>query len=150
MVTVREAVEADLPALMRLYVELAISGPPVGEDAHLQPQIRAAFADIKRDSRQALLVAEVDGQVAGTLALFVLPNLSYGGAPWAVIENVVVASAHRRRGVGRALMLEAIERARRAGCYKIQLCSNLQRREAHAFYESLGFKTTHRQFRMDL
>ena len=53
-------------------------------------------------------------------------------------ENVIVAAAYRRTGVGRALMQYAIDQARAAGCYKLQLTSGKQRAPAHAFYRSLG------------
>ena len=39
------------------------------------------------------------------------------GAPWAVLENVVVTERLRRQGIGRALLTEAIRRARDAGAY---------------------------------
>ena len=33
-----------------------------------------------------------------------------------------------------------MEQCRAAGCYKLSLSTNLRRKEAHAFYESLGFQ----------
>jgi GNAT superfamily N-acetyltransferase len=38
------------------------------------------------------------------------------------------------------MMQYAIQLCRRAGCYKVTLSSNLKRKSAHEFYESLGFQ----------
>lgn len=94
-----------------------------------------------------LLVAEADGAIAGTLDLLIVTNMTHGGAPWAVIENVVVDENARGRGVGRTLIDEAVRRSSDAGCYKIQLLSNKRRTDAHAFYRSTGFEAVAEGFR---
>jgi len=95
-------------------------------------------------------VAEEDGVVVGTMVLLIVPNLSHGALPWAIIENVVIDGKYRRRGIGRLLMEYAIKQARKAGCYKVQLLSNKQRHEAHQFYQTLGFETSAYGFRLYL
>ncbi len=99
---------------------------------------------------RALLVATVDGTVAGTADLCVLAGLTHGGRPWAVVEHVVVCERFRRRGVGRALMQEVVVRCRAAGCYKVQLASRQHRLGAHEFYRALGFETSALAFRLYL
>jgi GNAT superfamily N-acetyltransferase len=47
-------------------------------------------------------------------------------------------------------MLFAIGRARAAGCVSMQLTTNMERREAHRFYENLGFKGTHLGMKLSL
>jgi GNAT superfamily N-acetyltransferase len=56
----------------------------------------------------------------------------------------------RARGVGTVLMLAAIDRARRLGCYRVQLTSNAVREDAHRFYARLGFTPSHVGFKLDL
>lgn len=85
-------------------------------------------------------VAELDGEVVGTVDVLIAPNLTHHAQPWALVENVVVDERARRRGAGRELMLRAIELAREAGCYKVNLISGNNRGPAHAFYRSLGFE----------
>ena len=136
-VRVREAAAGDLEALIGLYEQL--SGPlsePVPEPA---PDPREVIAEILADPSRRLLVALLDGRVAGTVDVLIAPNLTHHAQPWALVENVVVAGDARRRGVGRALMLRAIELAREAGCYKVNLVSGNERTGAHDFYRSLGF-----------
>jgi GNAT superfamily N-acetyltransferase len=137
-VRVREAAAGDLEALAGLYEEL--SGPLEEPVPDRPPDPREVIAQILADPARSLLVAELDGRVAGTVDVLIAANLTHHAQPWVLVENVVVAQDARRRGVGRALMLRAIELAREAGCYKVNLISGNERMGAHDFYRSLGFK----------
>jgi len=75
--------------------------------------------------------------------------LSHVGRPHAMVEDVVVDSAHRGNGYGEALMRHAVDLARDAGCYKLVLTSNKARDDAHRFYRRIGFDATHEGFRID-
>src|SRR5690606_6911587 len=90
-----------------------------------------------------LVVAEVDGEVAGTLQLTFIPYLTAQGGKRALVEAVFVDERVRGQGVGRKLMQWAIARAREKGCHMVQLTTNKQRPEAHRFYESLGLVGPH-------
>lgn len=57
-----------------------------------------------------------------------------------IIEDVIVDQAHRRQGIGRALVQHAIDTGRGCGLKHIELTSNPSRVEARALYTSLGFK----------
>jgi GNAT superfamily N-acetyltransferase len=145
MAIVRLATEQDLPRILELYEEL------VGERHPLSPdETQPVLAQIAAMPGHELLVAEENGAVVGTLVVLVVPNLSHGARPWAIVENMVVDGRYHRQGIGRLLMEEAIARARQAGCYKIQLLSNKKRRQAHKFYRSLGFEASAHGFRLYL
>ena len=144
---IRRAQDRDLPALIKLLAQLSLG--EAREDPSAITAYETAFAAIDADERQSLLVAAVDGSVVGTAAFILVPNLSHVGRPYAVVENVVVDSAVRGKGIGETLMRRAIELAREAGCYKLALTSNRHRLEAHRFYERLGFRATHLGFRLD-
>jgi GNAT superfamily N-acetyltransferase len=92
-------------------------------------------------------VAGRAGAIVGTLDLVLVDNPTHAGAPWACLENVVVAPAARRSGVGRALVESALDLARAAGAYKVQLLSGAGRTDAHALYEAAGFDAPVRGFR---
>ena len=64
----------------------------------------------------------------------------YRCAPVAIVEDVIVERRARGHGVGRGMMEFAMNRARAKGCYKLMLSSNVQRGDAHRFYEALGFE----------
>jgi GNAT superfamily N-acetyltransferase len=143
MAIVRQATEQDIPRILELYQELT------GERHDLtRYQTGPVMAEIASMSGHELLVADEDGVVVGTMVLLVVPNLSHGALPWAMVENMVVDQKYRRRGIGRLLIEYAIARARQAGCYKVQLLSQKKRRQAHKFYRSLGFKASAHGFRM--
>jgi len=144
-VIVREASASDLDALLGLYEQL--TGPidePVPVPA---PDPREAIAEILAAPARSLLVAELDGALVGTVDVLIAPNLTHHAQPWALVENVVVAESARRRGVGRALMARAIELAREARCYKVNLISGNERTGAHDFYRSLGFEAIGQGFK---
>lgn len=145
MAIVRPATESDIPRILELYNELT------GGQHHLSPgETRPVFAQITAMPGHELLVAEENGAVIGTMVLLVVPNLSHGALPWAIVENMVVDERYHRRGIGQLLVEEAIARARKAGCYKVQLLSNKKRRKAHHFYQDLGFEASAHGFRLYL
>lgn len=146
--TIRRATEADLPRIVALLSQLALGDDRDVPVEPLPESYRAAFHKIQADTRQQLLVAEARGRVMATATLGIIPNLSHRGRPWAFVEGLVVDSSGRRKGYGEALMRYAIEEARRAGCYKVSLTSNKRRKEAHLFYQKLGFTASHEGFRL--
>jgi len=87
-----------------------------------------------------VFLAEIDHETVGTCTLLVVPNLSRGGAPFALIENVVTHPDYRSSGIGAKVMEAAIERAWADGCYKIMLMSGEANQAAHRFYERIGFE----------
>ena len=142
MTTIRDATPEDLPALVRLLGQLNETPQPAPTKRH-----REAFAAIAADPRQRLLVVEHDGAVIGSASLVIVPNLGHNGAPYALVENVVVDESARGQGHGDALMRHIIDAARQAGCYKVVLTSRKHRKDAHRFYERLGFEATSEGFR---
>ena len=116
-----------------LYVQLTNGPPPPAGDHG-----REAFAAVLAHPGTTILGAEVEARIAGMATLHVMPNLTYGGRPYALVENVVTRRDMHGRGVGRAVMEAATEQARTAGCYKIMLLTG-QGRGAKGLYEKVGF-----------
>lgn len=149
MAVVRAAIESDIPRILELYRQLAITAAPAEQKP--KPSLkdyRRVFDRIAAVSGLELLVAEEEGEVAGSLVLFIAPNLSHNGLPWALVENVIVDQKYRRQGMGQRLMDYAIARAKKAGCYRIGLSSDKRRKDAHRFYRSLGFEASSHGFRL--
>jgi GNAT superfamily N-acetyltransferase len=92
-----------------------------------------------------VVVAEVDGAVAGLAHLQVGPTIEYE-RPAAKLAALVVDEPRRGQGVGRALV-EAIElEARSRGCELLYLTTSERRDDAHAFYERMGLEHTGRRY----
>ncbi|HTE87171.1 MAG TPA: GNAT family N-acetyltransferase [Dehalococcoidia bacterium] len=144
---VREARPEDLPRLLVLMQQLSANGArPETEVQTATDRHQEALEDLLRDSRCHLLVIEDGSEVLGTCALYIVPNLSHGAAPWSIVENVVVDDRLRSRGYGELLMAEAERLAKEQGAYRLSLMSNERRSDAHRFYRRLGYEPSHQGF----
>lgn len=96
----------------------------------------ASLEAIVNSENSHLLLAEVDGKVAGMLTLshYLVPT---GLKMW--IEDVVVDEAMRGRSLGRKLVERAVEYARTLGPGTLMLTSRPSREAANALYRSCGF-----------
>jgi GNAT superfamily N-acetyltransferase len=142
--TIRPAVRADVPAIVALYADDMLGAARETPDA--LDCYYAAFDALSGE----LFVGEEGGRIVATLQLTFVQQLSYRGSKVAVIEAVRVSSALRGRGLGAELVRFAVERARAAGCVRVQLTSNKERADAHRFYERLGFRRSHEGFKLYL
>jgi GNAT superfamily N-acetyltransferase len=146
----RDAVAADVARIVDMYADDVLGREREDSAPPLPDYYLAAFHDIDADPRQRLVVAESDGEVVGTLQLSFLPHLVLRGGERAQIEAVRVRRDQRRAGVGEALVRWAIDEARKRGCRLVQLTTNVERADAHRFYERLGFSATHVGMKLSL
>jgi GNAT superfamily N-acetyltransferase len=142
-IRIRRAETYDLPDLLRVLAQLGQTRPLDSASGNVQD----AWQQIQSQPLRVLLVAEVAGRVIGTVDWYLTPNLTHDARPYITIENFVVDATNRRRGVGTALLNAVIEEAQRAGCYKVQLQSDIRRGDAHRLYEAVGFKPTAQGYR---
>lgn len=84
-----------------------------------------------------LYMAREAGQWLGTLTLVIF-DIPTGRR--ARIEDVVVDSAARGRGIGRQLIARALAAAADLGAQKVDLTANPSRTSANALYEKMGFR----------
>lgn len=145
-ITIREAMESDLPLILPLYAQLGMDDGRV----LTVEQARTIFRRLRRYPDYKLFVAAGAGEILGVFAMLIMENLGHRGAPSALVEDVVVRADRRRRGVGREMMRFAMNRAGEKGCYKIALFSHENRVEAHQFCENLGFQRHGYSFLVEL
>lgn len=140
MVDIRRAVAEDVPAIVALLADdpLGARRERPGDAAYAE-----AFEGIDSDPRQLLVVAADGGDVVGTLQLTFIPGLSRLGATRALIEAVRVRSDQRGNGLGAELIRWAIGTAKARGAALVQLTTDASRKDAHRFYERLGFEASH-------
>ena len=132
-VSIRPAREDDAASVAGLLGRL---GYPSAAD-----RVRAGLRDWSADPRGVVLVADVDGVVAGLAMLYAIPYLEPGVARGR-LTVLVVDGAHRGRGLGRALVTRAEEAARRLGCRDMEITSSRDREAAHGLYTRLGYVDT--------
>ena len=142
-IQIRLATREDLPVIIRMLAEDDLGAGRERFETPLPSTYYTAFETIEFDPNQEIAVAELDGEVIGTLQLMFLPSLSYQGGTRAQVESVRVMQRLRGQGIGRQMMEWAIERARQRGCHLMQLTSHKSREDAHRFYERLGFTKSH-------
>jgi GNAT superfamily N-acetyltransferase len=72
-----------------------------------------------------------------------LPSISFQGGLRAQVESVRVDRRFQGQGIGSAMMIWSMERARERGAHVVQLTTHNTRLDAHRFYERLGFMGSH-------
>jgi GNAT superfamily N-acetyltransferase len=149
-VQIREATENDLTAIVALFADDPIGGHGDITDPQALPDYRAAFARIAASPNETLYVAELAGAVVGTFQTMITTTLTGRGASNMIIEAVQTRADIRGRGIGAAMIEHAVEEARRQGVRLVQLTSNAARKDAHRFYERLGFAPSHLGFKIKL
>ena len=149
---IRIATPSDLSAIVEMLRADPLGSQRESADADDLKPYEVAFAAIESDPNNSILVATTTGSVAvvGVLQLTFIPNLTYHGAWRAQIEGVRVSEIQRGRGLGEALVREALRRAREHGCRLVQLTTDKRRPDAQRFYERLGFEASHEGMKLFL
>ena len=135
LITIREVAEAELSQLLHLYTHLNPNDPalPLSEAAKI-------WKSMVQDSNQCIYGAYLEGELVATCELIVIANLTRGGRPYALIENVVTHSECRRRGYATAVLRHALEAAWERSCYKVMLMTGSKNEATLRFYENAGFQ----------
>lgn len=142
---IRQATLNDVKNILHIYAETLDNGTVLSvEEAQKIFLKQQQYPDYK------VFIAEYEGQIIGTFALLIIENMAHNGTPSAMIEDVGVLPTMQGKGIGKAMMMFALEYAKAKGCYKMTLSSNLKREKAHQFYESLGFQKHGFSFLVDL
>jgi GNAT superfamily N-acetyltransferase len=144
-VAIRSAVPADVPRLVTLLEYGALEEG--NEDPTALGAYVAALAEIQADRAGDVLVAEIDQVAVGMCQLVIFRHFQRRGGLCAELESMHVHPEFRRKGIGGQLLEAAVDVARQAGCSRIQLTSNLQRGDAHRFYERHEFDASHLGFK---
>ena len=144
--TLRDATEGDLDALMLLLADDPISATRgdigAGDD---RPAYLVALHTITSDPANALLVVvDATDAVVGTMQLTRIPGMARRGSTRLLVEAVRVRSDQRSSGIGGAMMRWVTDVASRDfESDLVQLTSDAARSDAHRFYECLGFTGSH-------
>lgn len=137
---VRRAAPSDAAALVALGDEVAREDGrwifTIGSWRSVADERRYLKA-VRDHPDAAVFVAEADGEVVARLSLARDPHPA---SRHVADLGLMVASSHRRRGIGRALLEEAVDWSRRQGITKLELHVFPWNEPAIALYESFGFE----------
>ncbi|MGY3859311.1 N-acetyltransferase family protein [Aeromonas intestinalis] len=134
-VVIRACEARDLAGLLALYQELRPRDPVLDEQA-----AREGLTALLGQPHVRIMVALVDGELAASCQLGIIPTLTNGGRPFGIIEHVITGAAFRRQGLSHRLLERTLALAWELDCYKVMLLSGEGREAAHRLYEGLGFK----------
>jgi GNAT superfamily N-acetyltransferase len=129
---------------MKIYKLVTVTDHVVNAFNKLIPQLSSScvlptkkdLEAIVHSKNTVLFVAEDDHQILGTLTL-VFNKIPTGDKVW--IEDVVVDDAARGKGLGKDLVLFAIDYVTHKNIKSINLTSSPERVAANALYKKLGF-----------
>jgi ribosomal protein S18 acetylase RimI-like enzyme len=134
----READEGDAAAVADLWT-VAYADP--GPEGRQEPYALQEYFAVAASARVTVAVDGADEVVAvGALFAPGAPGRAVARAGEAEFARLAVAAAARRRGIGRKLVLTATAQARQFGAESVVLWSRPCQTDAHALYESLGWR----------
>jgi GNAT superfamily N-acetyltransferase len=137
-VIVREATLDDVPALLEIWSDMARRSHCERWSEHGDSDGVAAVARIAADPEQRLLVAILDGQVAGAAHLMRAPISPLTSDVAVYVSNLQVLEAFRRRGAGRALVEAALRWAEEKDTTHVLAAASAFSRDANRFMARLG------------
>ena len=92
---------------------------------------------VESDNTLIFIGTDESGQILGMLSLIVM-KIPTGNKAW--IEDVVVDQSARGKGMGKALMNHALEKAKELAVKSVDLTSRPSRETANMLYQSLGYQ----------
>ena len=141
--SIRAALPSDLEGLLNLYQQLNSS------DEETSLDLAASRLDqINQLPGSAVLLGLLGHDLVASCTLIVIPNLTNGGKPYGLIENVVTHAGYRGQGYGTSILHAAAKAAWDAGCYKVMLLTGSKQLSTLKFYENAGFDQTKTGFQM--
>ncbi len=145
MVTIREAREEDVDALIDLVVRLKRLNnefdPLFSVRNDCAERAREYLLNALRDSKNHLvLVAEDMGKIVGVLKADIRERLFYSPSVEGAIVDFYVMPEYRRKGLGRAMLERAITMLRERGAQLITAEFPTQNQIATNFYNKMGFR----------
>lgn len=132
---IRPARPGDVPAVVALVRELADFERAAHEVRLTEDGLGSSL--FGADPKVFAHVAEVSGAVVG-MAVWFLSYSTWRGAHGVHLEDLYVQPAHRRRGLGRALVQALADEAVRRGCTRVEWSVLDWNTPAVEFYRSLG------------
>lgn len=131
---IREINVNDFDGLMQLYTELHNNELPIKTD-----RVIGIWNKVLNDKDHHVIIADDNGNIVSSCVLVVVPNLTHAQRPYALIENVVTKSLHRRKGLATQCLNYAAEIAKENNCYKIMLLTGAKDSGTLDFYRQAGY-----------
>ncbi len=135
---IRPATHEDVRSMTQLLEELFAVETEFSVDVQKQ---RCGLGMLIDSPQAKVWVAEHRGRIVGMVAVQLVVSTAEGGfSGW--LEDLVVSSVFRHRGLGKALMKSAITWAKEQGASRIQLLADSRNVQALLFYRKQEWRQT--------
>ncbi|HWR05385.1 GNAT family N-acetyltransferase [Sporomusa sp.] len=133
MITITDIEQSDLAQFAVLGEEL------FGSETNMT-KLTSVFERMQADPSYIFIGAKDDQQRLLGSAMGIICMDTVGECrPFMVLENIIVSKNSQRQGVGKKLVAYLEARAREKNCYFVMFLSHAKRKEAHIFYEAIGY-----------
>lgn len=134
---IRDAEAADMAAITEIYNQVLLTSTAVYSDEPVTVDDRLQWLQTRRDEGFPVLVAEVDGTVAGfaTFGAF----RAWPGYRFTVEGTIHIREGVRGKGLGHALLAALFDRARAQGKHSMIAGVDSENAASLRFLEGVGF-----------
>jgi len=126
----------EMSELLNIYRHLHRQDAPLPKKSTLL----SIWEEITTNPLLHYFVLEYNNKIVSSCTLSIIPNLTRGGRPYGLIENVVTHGDYRRQGFGTSILQHTLEIAWKKNCYKVMLLTGSKNPAIYRFYEKAGFK----------
>ena len=136
---IRKAAAEDIPKMSALLSELF----SIEKDFQIDPrkQIEGLSHFIDQPSRTALVAETETNSIIGMCTAQLIISTAEGGKA-ALIEDVIVTSNYRGKGIGNSLLKAIEEWSWKQGARRLELLADITNEAAADFYSKLGWHKT--------
>ncbi len=137
MISIRNATERDLPALLEIYNDIILHTTAVYDYEPHTLEMRQAWFKTKVEQGFPVFVAEEDGKILGFSSIG--PFRAWAAYKYSVENSVYVASSERGKGIGKLLIPPLIEAAKQLKLHTIIAGIDATNEASIKLHKSFGF-----------
>lgn len=135
---IRPAVESDVPVILNIYNDIVATSTAIYNDLPVTFEDRLAWFRSRTHSGYPILIAEVEGKVAGYASFG--DFRSWPGYRFSVEHTVHIDHTHHGKGIGKQLILALIPIAQSLGKHSMVGGVDAENTVSIHLHESLGFE----------
>jgi phosphinothricin acetyltransferase len=138
MITIRQAIETDLPQLLSIYNDIILHTTAVYDyEPHTQ-EMRKQWYETKKQQGLPVFVAEEGERILGFSSIG--PFRAWAAYKYSVENSVYVAAEERGKGIGKLLIPPLIEATQKLGLHTIIASIDATNEVSLRLHKSFGFE----------
>jgi GNAT superfamily N-acetyltransferase len=146
-ILIRKATKSELPVIGKLLAEL-INAMDDTEGIDIGIDIKTC-EQLLKDDNSHFRVAELKTTPVGFINFTVRQTVLHR-SPSAMIDELVVTKEYQGKGIGKQLVLAAIDECRQLGYCEVEVSTEKTNVKARKFYKKCGFNKREILFEVDL